>query len=141
MAAILSTWRDASWQRQIACEVLTVDGIETSVVDAATIAALQEDASLFRELRDLFADEAVEQLQRMLDGRRHGDLKTVGQAAHRLKGTAGTFGAQQMQRLCIEIEGVVRGGALDGADHMIEELSVECDRVKLALDEAADHLV
>jgi hypothetical protein len=28
---------------------------------------------------------------------------------------------------------------VDGVDHIIQELSAECDRVKLALDQAIDH--
>jgi HPt (histidine-containing phosphotransfer) domain-containing protein len=114
-------------------------GTDTSAVDAATITALQEDGSLLRELRDLFATEAPEQLAKMLDGQRQGDPKAVALAAHRLKGTAVTFGAGEMQRMCIEIEGLARGGALNGVDPMIQQLGAECDRVKLALDQAIDH--
>jgi HPt (histidine-containing phosphotransfer) domain-containing protein len=101
--------------------------------------ALQEDGSLLRELRDLFSTEAPEQVARMLDGHRRADAEAVALAAHRLKGTAVTFGAGEMQRLCIEIEGLARNGGLDGAEHKIQELSAECERVKLALDEAVDH--
>jgi HPt (histidine-containing phosphotransfer) domain-containing protein len=98
---------------------------------------LQEDGSLLRELTDLFAREAPEQVQRMVAACRNGDLKTVGQAAHRLKGTAATFGAAEMRRLCIELESLARDGKpLDAADHMIQQLSVECDRVKMALNQA-----
>ena len=114
-------------------------GKDISVVDAETIMALQEDGSLLRELRDLFSTEAPEQLGKMLDGHRNGDAKAVALAAHRLKGTAVTFGAGEMQRICIEIEGLARGGGLDGVERMMQELSPEFDRVKLALDEALDH--
>jgi HPt (histidine-containing phosphotransfer) domain-containing protein len=110
----------------------------TSAVDTDTIVALQEDGSLLRELTDLFATEAPEQLHKMLEAHRRGDSNQVAQAAHRLKGTAVTFGAAQMQRMCIDIEGRARGGALEGIDHMIAELRAECDRVKAALDEAID---
>jgi HPt (histidine-containing phosphotransfer) domain-containing protein len=112
-------------------------GIENAV-DAATIAALREDGSLLRELRDLFANEAPEQIHRMLDGQRRGDADTVRQAAHRLKGTAVTFGAEKMQQMCLEIEGRARSGTLEGVDLTIQQLSTECDRVKLALDQAVD---
>jgi HPt (histidine-containing phosphotransfer) domain-containing protein len=119
---------------------LTLAATDISAVDAATIMALQEDGgSLLRELRDLFCTEAPEQLAKMLEGRRNADAKTVALPAHRLKGTAVTFGAGEMQRLCLEIEQRSRGGAVDGVDHIIQELSAECDRVKLALDQAIDH--
>ncbi len=109
---------------------------ESSAVDAATIDALKEDGSLLRELRDLFASEAPEQLGKMTDACRQSDTKALAHAAHRLKGTAVTFGAAEMQRRCIEIEELVKSGAANGIDRMIQELSAECDRVKLALDDA-----
>jgi len=115
-----------------------VDQTGISAVDAATLTALKEDGSLLRELRDLFASEAPEQLGRMLTAQRQGDATVVAQAAHRLKGTAVTFGAREMQRMCIEVEGAARSGALDGLDRMIQTLGAECDRVKAALDEAID---
>jgi len=110
----------------------------TSAVDAATIEALAEDGSLLRELRDLFVNEAPEQLHRMDDGHRQGDAKAVALAAHRLKGTAATFGAEEMRRLCMEIEGLARGGSLDGVQSMIQQLGTECDRLRLALDQAIE---
>ncbi len=117
---------------------MTLEPTEISPVDAATLTALREDGSLLRELRDLFASEAPEQLERMLAARRQGDANVVAQAAHRLKGTAVTFGAQKMQRLCVELEAAARGGALDGMARTIAALSAECERVKAALDQAVE---
>lgn len=112
---------------------------DRSAVDAATIMGLREDSSLLRELRDLFSGEATEQLGKMLEGCRGGDVNAVALGAHRLKGSAGTFGAEEMQRLCIEIEATARRGILEGVESAIQQLSIECDRVKRALDEAVDH--
>ncbi len=109
-----------------------------SAVDAAALAALKEDGSLLRELRDLFAVEAPEQVARMRDAQRQGDGKAMAQAAHRLKGTATTFGAQQMQGMCIELEKLAQGDTLEGAESKIQALSAECDRVKAALDQALE---
>lgn len=113
-----------------------MENTQSTAVDAATIDALKEDGSLLRELRDLFASEAPEQLGKMTDAYRQRDIKSLAHAAHRLKGTAVTFGAAEMQRRCIEIEQLAKESALNGVDRMIQELSSECDRVKLALDEA-----
>jgi HPt (histidine-containing phosphotransfer) domain-containing protein len=110
--------------------------IENGAVDADTIAALREDGSLLRELRDLFAVEAPGQVSTMIEARNRGDAMAVSQAAHRLKGTAFTFGANEMVRACQEIEQLARAGSLSGIEQMIEHLSAECDRVKLALDQA-----
>jgi HPt (histidine-containing phosphotransfer) domain-containing protein len=115
-----------------------LDDTAVSAVDAASLAALKEDGSLLRELRDLFAVEAPEQVARMLAAQRQADGKAMAQAAHRLKGTATTFGAREMQRICIELEALARSGALDGAEGKIQALSAECDRVKAALDQALE---
>jgi HPt (histidine-containing phosphotransfer) domain-containing protein len=119
--------------------LVTVEQIDTSAVDTATIMVLQEDGALLRELTDLFACEAPEQLHKMLEGNHQGDTKKVAEAAHRLKGSAVTFGAGQMQRMCIEIEGRARGGSLNGVEPKIRELSAEVERVKAALDRAIAH--
>ena len=135
---IIAVTAIASWQ-ELYREVTALVPTGISVVDIETITALQEDGSLLRELTDLFSTEGPEQLAKMLEGLRNADPKAVALAAHRLKGTAVTFGAGEMQRLCLEIEQRSRGGVLEGVGRMIQELSAECDRVKLALDEAIDH--
>ncbi len=115
-----------------------MDDTAISAVDAAALAALKEDGSLLRELRDLFAVEAPEQVAKLLAAQRKGDGEAMAQAAHRLKGTATTFGAQKMQRMCMELETLARGGALRGSESKIQALSAECQRVKAALDQALE---
>ena len=88
-------------------------------LDADTIGALREDGSLLRELRDLFATEAPDQLDAMARARAGGDAKLLSQAAHRLKGTAVTFGANDMKRLCLVIEEAARAGSLDRVGALI----------------------
>jgi HPt (histidine-containing phosphotransfer) domain-containing protein len=110
-----------------------------AAVDAATIAALQEEGSLLSDLRDLFVAEAAEQLNKMLEAHKQGDAPAIAIAAHRLKGSAVTFGAAEMQRRCLEVENLAKSKSLAGADRLIAELSAECDRVKESLDRVIDH--
>jgi HPt (histidine-containing phosphotransfer) domain-containing protein len=58
--------------------------------------------------------------------------------AHRLKGSAVTFGAFEMQRRCLEIENLAKGGAMEGVNRLIDELASECNRVKSSLDQVLD---
>ena len=109
---------------------------ESSAIDTEMVAALLADGSLLRELTDLFATEAPEQLDLLADAKRRGDAKVVEHAAHRLKGTAVTFGAREMQRLSAAIEELARAGSLNGVEQLVEQLRAESDRVKLALDQA-----
>ncbi len=109
---------------------------ESSVVDADTITALREDGSLLRELRDLFLTEAADQLSKMAEARRQSDGKALAMAAHRLKGSAVTFGAEELRRLCVELEEAAKSGSFGDLEGRIQHVQAECDRVKLALDEA-----
>ncbi len=120
------------------CEVIDLAN-DTSAIDAATIAALrEEDDSLLRELRDLFAAETAEQLPRMRQAYGEGDAKTVAMGAHRLKGSAVTFGAGEMQRRCLEIETLAKAGAMRDVERLIDELGNECNRVQSSLDQVID---
>jgi HPt (histidine-containing phosphotransfer) domain-containing protein len=110
--------------------------IENAAVDSDTIAALREDGSLLSELRDLFRIEAADQLAAMAQARSNGDAKALAHAAHRLKGSAVTFGARKMQEICIEIEHDANSLVSRGLEGMIEKLRAECERVQLALDAA-----
>lgn len=111
-------------------------GDDHSPLDQNTIGLLREDGSLLRELRDLFDTETRDQLDAMVHARARGQATPVSQAAHRLKGTAVTLGATEMQQLCIEIEQLANAGALNEIQAVIERLRTECDRVSCALDEA-----
>jgi HPt (histidine-containing phosphotransfer) domain-containing protein len=58
------------------------------------------------------------------------------EAAHTLKGSAGTLGAVRLQEQCRELEeGVREHGVPDGTVHL-DEIAAELDRVHAALDRA-----
>jgi HPt (histidine-containing phosphotransfer) domain-containing protein len=110
---------------------------QSNAVDADTIAALREDGSLLRELRDLFQIEAADQLDQMAAARSHSDPRMLATAAHRLKGSAVTFGAEQLRRLCLELEQTAQTGPLGPeVEDLLAHVRAECERVKLALDAA-----
>jgi two-component system sensor histidine kinase/response regulator len=109
---------------------------DLSPLDTDAIGALREDGSLLRELRDLFITEAPDQLDAMVQACADGDAKLLAQAAHRLKGTAVTFGAKDMRQLCLEIEQLGLAGSLNEVEALIERLRGECERVRHALDAA-----
>jgi len=106
-----------------------------ATLDADIMADLSEDASLLSELRDLFLTEAPSQLDTMTQARGRGDADLIARAAHRLKGTAVTFGAKNMQQLCLDIEKLAGAGSLSDVEALIERLRVECDQVSRALDQ------
>ena len=58
------------------------------------------------------------------------------QAAHTLKGSSGTLGAECLQELCRELEESVREHGIPAGTAMIYEIAAELDRVHAALDRA-----
>jgi two-component system, sensor histidine kinase and response regulator len=109
---------------------------QPGALDADMIAALREDGSLLGELRDLFLTEAPGQLDALAQACSRSDANLIAQTAHRLKGTAVTFGAKDMQQLCLDLEQLASAGSLGEVQALIERLRLECDRVRQALDAA-----
>lgn len=110
--------------------------MENSVLDGETVEALRQEGSLLAELRDLFASETPKEIEAMLEAAGRGDCASVERAAHKLKGTAATFGATAMVSLCAAIELAAHAGSTPGIDQQIEQLRDQCEKVKIALDAA-----
>jgi len=64
-----------------------------------------------------------------------GDLDGFRRAAHSLKSNAETLGAAPLAALARELEGMARGGSLDGVGARLDPLSREYDRAAGALEE------
>ncbi len=108
------------------------------VCDQETISQLRlEGEDFLRELIELFNVEVPKgllELAQVLDAR---DCARAAEIAHTLKGTAGTFGAKRMQELAAAIDQAARAGSVDKASSMLEELCLECERVREVLEAQA----
>ena len=71
------------------------------------------DATLLISLVDLFFDLTPKRIQSMKDALKADDYNALTHAAHTLKTSCGTLGANEMQNTCIEIEklAAMRAGA------------------------------
>jgi CheY-like chemotaxis protein len=109
-----------------------------AVCDQETINQLRlEGEDFLRELIELFNVEVPKgllELAQVLDAR---DCSRAAVIAHTLKGTAGTFGAKRMQELAAAIDQAARADSVDKASSMLEELRVECERVREVLEAQA----
>jgi len=111
------------------------DTAGVAAVDERIIQELREEGGdLLADLVGMFVEEVPGQLTKLEAALRKGDTGATRLTAHTLKGTAGNFGASQMQTLASAIEMKARDGALDGALAIFVQLRTECARVREALE-------
>lgn len=95
-----------------------------------------EDDELVVELVDTFVEETPSRIEQLRLAASREDKTMVSSLAHAVKGSAGTFGAREVVRLCQQLEEAA--GALEGsAGHRIEEL---VDRLTGEYAQAAEAL-
>jgi two-component system, sensor histidine kinase and response regulator len=96
------------------------------LVDEGRLAELgmleDDEPGLVAELTALFAAETPALIEALASGIVAADRGRVQDAAHTLKGSAGTIGAARLAELAKRILDLARGGTLDGTAELAEEL-------------------
>jgi HPt (histidine-containing phosphotransfer) domain-containing protein len=89
---------------------------------------LEGDRELLAELIQLFVECAPQTLEAMRNALRRGDMPAVAQAAHSLKGSAGSLSAQVTADMASRLEQDARNRNIDAAraDVAAIEAAVEC---------------
>ena len=95
---------------------LTLPGPDVPVIDENRLMSeFGGSPEILAELRDLFLEHApplYEGIGQALDG---GDLPTIVDMAHSLKGACATYGAARLAMVCKDLELSARAGDLDTA--------------------------
>jgi HPt (histidine-containing phosphotransfer) domain-containing protein len=108
-----------------------------SAIDAETIGELRasvgDDDQFLAELIDEFLADAPVQLSSLREALASADAERARRAAHTLKGTSRTFGADALGSLCQEVEAAVHVGELDASLARIDSIDAEWDRVRREL--------
>ena len=99
----------------------------------AALARVEGDRELLQEVAGLFCEETPELLSAMRESIAHSDSKALEQAAHSLKGTVSSFGAQAAREAACKLEVVGRDGDLARAELAYAELEREIARLIHAL--------
>ena len=103
-------------------------------IDTATIEELRAsvggDDEFLAELIDEFLADAPVQLESLREALGSADTERARRAAHTLKGTSRTFGADALGLLCQEVESAVGGEELDASDARIDGIDAEWARVR-----------
>jgi HPt (histidine-containing phosphotransfer) domain-containing protein len=107
------------------------------VLDPHTLAALRgldDEDDLLSQLIDLFLADAPARLAKMRDAIARADWVALGDYAHSLKGSCATLGALRMAELCDWLERHDHTGGAAGAATACEELAMQYERVRAALE-------
>ena len=109
-------------------------------IDEAELAALRSEGEeagvdLLAQLAEAFTLESTEALETLEAAVAEKNADTMGRAAHKLKGSAGNFGAKPLQSLCLELEKLARAQQIEAASIRIPAVRHEVDRVLVALSE------
>ncbi len=109
-----------------------------NVLDPETIAslkALDDGDGFFAEIVQTFLSNARPTLERLRQAERVNDLGELERAAHKLRGSASTVGAQSLMALSGRLEQAVRQGRLPTSIALeIELIEAEFNRVVAALN-------
>jgi PAS domain S-box-containing protein len=86
-----------------------------------------------RELLDTFIEDAAAQIAILRDAIARGDAEEAQRAAHTLKSSSATFGANSFAELCRELETLGRREQFDAAPELLERAENEWERLQKAL--------
>lgn len=99
----------------------------------ATVARVEGDIELLSEVVELFFDDSPGMLSEIRESIGPRDGKTLGGAAHALKGAVGNFGARYACDAALRLEAMGRGGDFANADQAYAVLEKEITRLQRAL--------
>ena len=99
------------------------------------MAIVDGDMELLREIATLFLDECVLKIDQIREGVRAGDARIVEEAAHSLKGAAGSIGAKQLEQRFLQLEMAGNAGMPQESEVDLAGLKQKIDVFREALKE------
>jgi HPt (histidine-containing phosphotransfer) domain-containing protein len=106
----------------------------TAPIDSSLIEPLRDlGRDDFRQLIEMFLDEAAGRVARRQVLQQHGDTPEIARVSHALRGTSAAFGATGLAALCSEIEAIATAPGSMCPATLVEAVAVEFDRVRTAL--------
>ncbi len=105
----------------------------TAIDRAAALRAVGGDEALLTDLMRLFLEDCPARVADLRAAAASGDPTHVQRAAHAVKGSVGTFGAQLARDLAADLERAGREGRIGEVPAMLAALETELERVNRAL--------
>ena len=78
------------------------------------------------ELLDRFLEESPQRLEACLEALQKGELKTIQEHLHRIRGDAGWLGAKEVQEMAGQGENMAVEGKSEGMEALLQDLSGRC---------------
>lgn len=94
-----------------------------------------EDTALYKEILDMFIDEPQFFFSKTLSLIHEDKLIEAASNVHRLKGTAGTIGAEQLYDICSILESILRGKKNGDPEKILQKLHEIYTESKIVIDE------
>lgn len=102
-----------------------------------SLASVDEDMDLFREVVGLFSEEYPKTMVDILSAIQEGNSHRLNRAAHALKGSVANFGARSALETALRLEMMGKNEDLNRATEVFAVLTEEMEYLKLALTEFA----
>jgi len=99
-----------------------------------TLARMDGDWELFREVTEIFAVDSRQMLALVHDAIVAGDGRGLNRAAHAIKGALGNFSARAAMELTELLEGLGKSGNLTGAWELYAALETELEHLRAGLE-------
>jgi HPt (histidine-containing phosphotransfer) domain-containing protein len=112
----------------------------SSFINMPTFEQLKEEmgADYMCELIDAYCEDTPRLIAELQQAITDQNTDALRRAAHTIKSTSNSLGAQQLGALARELELITKEGVLDGAVPRVERLLADYDQVRQALKELCD---
>jgi HPt (histidine-containing phosphotransfer) domain-containing protein len=104
------------------------DPVDLAVLAGYESVQLEGEPDLVVELIDLYFADVPRRVQAMRDAVRFRNPAALASAAHLLRGSSGSLGAQQVAQICAEIEGLESIDLWSNTPPLLSWLELECER-------------
>ena len=114
--------------------------LDPAAIEQLIVTCGEGGEAVVASLLDMFFHEVPRQLDTLRRGRAEGDAEEVRRAAHTLKSHGVTFGAPFLAHVAREVEVLAAENDLTGAGNLMNELEVEAERARQALEATKSQL-
>jgi signal transduction histidine kinase/HPt (histidine-containing phosphotransfer) domain-containing protein/ActR/RegA family two-component response regulator len=109
--------------------------VDLAIVDDLRALGADLGEPVFEEVFAQIAGESATALRALEEARARGDRKTMGELAHKLKGSSGTVGLRRVARQCAELERALPHATLEDLEAKLTSLGEELERGMKAVKE------
>jgi HPt (histidine-containing phosphotransfer) domain-containing protein len=99
-----------------------VGAIDPRVISELRALEREGSPSFLSELIDLFLKEQAQHLARLRKAYQERDAAVLERVAHTMKGSCGNLGANELSKICAELQGVARAADWERAGAMVRQI-------------------